>query len=162
MELILVLHNLRSTYNVGAILRSADGFGVKKVICSGTTPSDKNPLYLPHQAEKVARAIEKTALGADVEVEWSENIQQTLTELHESYKIIGLENNIKKPLISLKDRSAIHMLGDKIVLILGEEVNGISEQLYSEIDAFVEIPMVGKKESFNVSVAAGIALFALM
>lgn len=161
MELILVLHNLRSTYNVGAILRSADGFGVKRAICSGTTPCEKNPLYLPHQSEKVARAIEKTALGAMVDVEWSSDIIQTLKTLRQDYQIVGLENNIEKPLVSLKDQTAINQLGDRIVLVLGEEVGGIPKDLYPEIEAFVEIPMVGKKESFNVSVAASIALFAL-
>lgn len=75
------------------------------------------------------------------------------------YQIIGLENNIDDDrLICINSPKLREILGQKIVLILGEEVNGINNSLYEIIDLFLEIPMQGKKESFNVSVATGIAL----
>lgn len=163
-EIILLLPSIRSTYNVGAILRSADGFGVKEVICSGTTPCSQNPLYLPHQSEKVARAISKTALGAEntVKITWAEDMKQTVSELKaKKFQIVGLENNIEKATISLSDKDLKNHLSSKIALVLGEEVEGITGDLLPLIDLFVEIPMVGQKESYNVSVATGIALFAI-
>ena len=78
------------------------------------------------------------------------------------WQIIGLENNIEdKRLLELGSEMMYGKITDQVVLVLGEEVNGISDSLYGVIDYFVEIPMRGKKESFNVSVAAGIALFEL-
>ena len=79
------------------------------------------------------------------------------------WQIIGLENNIKNEhLFSLNNPKLRQELSDKVVLILGEEVNGINNSLYDIIDLFIEIPMKGKKESFNVSVAAGIAMYGLV
>ena len=75
------------------------------------------------------------------------------------WQIVGLENNIKdKRLQKLGDAK----LEDRVVLVLGEEVHGISPELFDVFDLFIEIPMKGKKESFNVSVAAGIALYGIM
>ena len=65
MEMILVLDNIRSAYNVGAILRTAEGFGVEKVILSGYTPRYDDTALLPHLREKQNRMIHKTALGAE-------------------------------------------------------------------------------------------------
>ena len=81
----------------------------------------------------------------------------------EGWQIVGLENNIsKKKICELNDPKLGKSLKDKIVLVLGEEVSGINPELYDLIDLFVEIPMKGKKESFNVSVAAGIAMYGIM
>ena len=163
-EIILLLPSIRSTYNVGAILRSADGFGVTEVICSGTTPCEKNPAYLPHQSEKVARAIAKTALGAEksVKISWTEDMKRTVSRLKaDGFQIVALENNLDQETVLLSDKNLNQRLNSKIALILGEEVDGIAKTLLTEVDLCLEIPMVGKKESFNVSVAAGIALFAL-
>ena len=75
---------------------------------------------------------------------------------------IGLENNIDvSPLYKLGSAELAQALSSRVVLVLGEEVNGINNSLYDIIDLFAEIPMKGQKESFNVSVAAGIAIFAL-
>ncbi len=172
MKTIVVVHNIRSINNVGSILRTAEGFGVEKVIFSGYTPSVNNPTYLPHISEKIKEALHKTALGAEemVESEYTNNVYETLKKLKEDrYKIIGLENNISDKrlkkinspeLSSSLGRAAA--FGNKTVLLLGEEVNGIQEDLYDLIDLFLEIPMKGKKESFNVSVATGIALYKLL
>ena len=164
-ELILVLDNIRSTYNVGAILRSAEGFGLKKVILSGCTPKYDDKNLLPHLREKKNRAIEKTALGAEklLEIYTSNDIITDLNSLKsDGFDILGLENNITDDrLISLCSPDLKSILKNRAVLILGEETKGIDYTIYDIIDRFIEIPMQGPKESFNVSVAAGIALFAL-
>lgn len=166
MEMIVVLDNIRSTYNVGAILRTAEGFGVDKVVLSGYTPRVHDANLLPHLRDKLDREIHKTALGAEdlVKIYASDDIISDLSKWREQgWQIIGLENNIEKvPILALNDPKLKENLTDKVVLILGEEVNGINYSIYDIIDLFVEIPMKGKKESFNVSVAAGIALYGLL
>ena len=196
MKLVLVMHNIRSTYNVGAILRTAEGFGVDSVVMSGWTPATKytrGAIALPHVLEKNTAAISKTALGAEsmVRSEWSLDILATLEKLRkEDYIILGLENNLEHNKVWRLDewQKAVNEIrtargtyddvmnvtteakrgelkfGDtpKIVLVLGEEVDGIDSSLFSAIDAFLEIPMKGQKESFNVSVAAGVAMYELL
>lgn len=165
MEIVLVLDNIRSTYNVGAILRSAEGFGVSKVILSGYTPRVHDKNLLPHLRDKLDKEIHKTALGAEdmLDIYSSDDIKAELsTYKSQGYQIVGLENNISdEHLMTLGGDKLKAALKDKVVLLLGEEVNGIDYSLYDIIDLFVEIPMRGQKESFNVSVAAGIALFGL-
>ena len=165
MKIVLVIHNIRSCYNVGAILRTAEGFGVESVILSGYTPRMHDQNLLPHLRDKLDREIHKTALGAEdlLDVYSCDDIFLKLKNLHKrGWQIVGLENNINNvPLYNLSSKKLQEVLSDKIVLILGEEVNGINYSLYDIIDLFIEIPMKGQKESFNVSVAAGIALYAL-
>ena len=157
-----MLDNIRSTYNVGAILRTAEGFGVSEVVLSGYTPRVNDARLLPHLREKLNHEIHKTALGAEemLKIYSSDEIITDLKKYKEmGYQIIGLENNIDDDrLICVNSPKLRGKVGQKIVLILGEEVNGINNSLYEIIDLFLEIPMKGKKESFNVSVAAGIAL----
>ena len=165
MELILVLDNIRSTYNVGAILRTAEGFGVSRVILSGYTPRVHDESLLPHLRDKLDREIHKTALGAEdmLDIYSCGDIFKELDKLKkDDWQIIGLENNIEDAQIYRLNSSGLKQkIAKKVVLILGEEVNGIDSSLYDLIDLFVEIPMKGKKESFNVSVAAGIAIYGL-
>lgn len=170
MELILVLHNIRSTHNVGSILRTADGLGVSKVIFSGYTPRVNDARELPHLREKLNKQITKTALGAEKYVEnyAVDDIKAELLRLkNDGYVVAGLENNLdtKKSILQIKMTNVSQVrtaLRSKVVLVLGEEVDGIEKSLYEIIDVFLEIPMVGRKESFNVSVATGIAGFYLM
>lgn len=157
-EIIVIAHNIRSTHNVGSIFRTCEGFGIKHIIISGYTPYPRQAkdTRLPHIAEKLTKQIHKTALGAEAMVpfEYQENLDfQTLK--NSGYTIVGLEQNEHS--IVLKDYTS----PDKIALLLGEEVEGISSDLIAECDDIIEIPMSGQKESFNVSVAAGIALYAL-
>ena len=173
MDLVLVLHNIRSAHNVGSILRSADGFGVKRVIFSGYTPRMDDERVLPYLREKLNKQIAKTALGAEryVEKYASDDIKRELSKLKkEGFSVVGLENNLKteKPVFKMKNDnfsevcSALRKYGKRgVALVLGEEVNGIDYSLYDIIDAFLEISMKGRKESFNVSVAAGVAMFFL-
>ena len=166
MKLILVLDNIRSCYNVGAILRTAEGFGIDKVIFSGYTPRIHDESLLPHLRDKLDHEIHKTALGAEdlLTIVSSDNIKVDLVKYKKTgWQVIGLENNIATDnLLKLGTADIRKRLSDKIVLILGEEVKGIDHSLYDIVDLFLEIPMKGKKESFNVSVAAGIAMYAIM
>ena len=163
--MIVVLHNIRSCYNVGAILRTCEGFGVERVILSGYTPRVGNKNLLPHLREKLDHEIHKTALGAEemLDIYACDDIFSELKKLHEQgWQIAGLENNIDKKLHQLGSDELKSVLSDKVVLVLGEEVCGFDNALYDISDLFVEIPMYGKKESFNVSVAAGIAMYGIM
>jgi len=157
-EIIVIAHNIRSTHNVGSIFRTCEGFGIKHIIISGYTPYPRqaNDTRLPHIAEKLTKQIHKTALGAEamVSFEYQENLDLQILK-NNGYTIVGLEQNERS--IMLKDYTS----PDKIALLLGEEVEGISSDLIAECDDIIEIPMSGQKESFNVSVAAGIALYAL-
>jgi len=165
MKLIVVLDNIRSAYNVGAILRTCEGFGVERVILSGYTPKVHDVSLLPHLRDKLDREIHKTALGAEdmLDIYASGDIITDLRELREQGRqICGLENNITDGrLHTLGDSETRELLSDWVVLVLGEEVHGIDYSLYDIISLFLEIPMKGLKESFNVSVAAGIAIFEL-
>ena len=180
MKLTVVLHNIRSTYNVGAILRTAEGFGVEKVILSGYTPWYDKPGLLPHLAEKLEHQITKTAVGADklVKTEWVEDLPAWLDNLPEDVQKLGLENNLEddrlktlgdftfddklSELKSLAYEEEKSNYTDEKVLVLGEEVHGIPPEVLAKLDVLLEIPMRGRKESFNVSVAAGIAIYELM
>ncbi|MEO7904310.1 MAG: TrmH family RNA methyltransferase [Candidatus Saccharimonadales bacterium] len=157
-EIIVIAHNIRSTHNVGAIFRTSEGFGVTRIILSGYTPYPTLPVdtRLPHISRKLTDQIHKTALGAETIVPFEYIEQPPLTQYKANgYRIVGLE----------QDQRSIMLPGytsaDKVVLLLGEEVNGITDDLRILCDDLVEIPMVGQKESFNVSVATGIALYSL-
>ncbi|MDO4747457.1 MAG: TrmH family RNA methyltransferase [Candidatus Saccharibacteria bacterium] len=166
MKMILVLDNIRSCYNVGAILRTAEGFGVEKVVLSGYTPRVHDKALLPHLRAKLDKEIHKTALGAEdlLSIYACDDIKTELLGLQkQGWQIVGLENNIvSDKLVRLDDQRLTDRLSDKVVLVLGEEVHGIDNSLHDIINLFVEIPMKGKKESFNVSVAAGIAIYGLL
>jgi tRNA G18 (ribose-2'-O)-methylase SpoU len=153
----LLLHNIRSTHNVGSIFRTADGFGVHRIILSGYTPYPRysGDTRLPHLADKISRQIDKTALGATASVpfEYHDDLPAWLDS--NTLPLVALEQSPRS--ISLHDFRP----PNEFVLVLGEEVAGIPAELLSACDHIVEIPMQGMKESFNVSVAAGIALYGL-
>jgi tRNA G18 (ribose-2'-O)-methylase SpoU len=132
---------------------------------SGYTPRINDASLLPHLREKLDKEIHKTALGAEklLDIYASDDIFSDIKKLKtDGWQVVGLENNIiDVPLYLLGSSELSQALSSKVVLILGEEVNGIEYSLYDIIDLFVEIPMKGKKESFNVSVATGIALYEL-
>lgn len=157
-EIILLLHNIRSTHNVGSIFRTAEGFGVNKVILSGYTPYPTltNDTRLPHIRDKLTAQIHKTALGAETMVPFDYTEQPNVAMFkQQGYRIVALEQSPSS--ITLRD----YATPDKLVLVLGEEVHGIPQGLLAQCQDTLEIPMYGKKESFNVSVAAGIALYVL-
>jgi len=157
-EIIVIAHNIRSTHNVGSIFRTAEGFGVQKILLTGYTayPRIENDPRLPHISEKLTAQIHKTALDAETLVPFEYRENPPLDELkQQGYTLIGLEQSERS--IMLADYTS----PTKIALLIGEEVHGIEQSLLDQCQDVIEIPMVGQKESFNVSVATGIALYAL-
>lgn len=157
-EIIVIAHNIRSTHNVGAIFRTAEGLGISKILLTGYTPYPTLPAdtRLPHISLKLTNQIHKTALGAEAIVPFEYSDALDLAVLKQAgYRIVALEQ---------ADRSidiTTYTSPEKIALLLGEEVEGINDELLAQCDDILEIPMVGQKESFNVSVAAGIAMYQL-
>ena len=156
-ELYLVLDNIRSAYNVGAIFRTADGAGVKKIYLCGYTPvpPDGKKIYKT-QSDKM---IEKTALGAEKKVAWEkvDDLEKLLEKLRrEKVKIVALEKTGES--VDLKNFQPEFPLA----LVVGNEVDGVAEKILEKCDAVVSIPMRGAKESLNVSVAAGIATYEFL
>lgn len=156
-QLILIAHNLRSSHNVGSILRTAEGLGVKQIYLTGYSPYplQKHDDRLPHLAQKVNRQIAKTALGAEKALgRHIDSIADLINDLRNSdYVIAALEQAVDS--IELPSfRSP-----DKLALLVGREVEGIEDELLEMCDLTLEIPMSGQKESFNVAVAAAIALY---
>lgn len=157
-EIIVIAHNIRSTHNVGSIFRTAEGFGISKIILSGYSPypSLSGDTRLPHIAEKLTKQIHKTALGAEVMVPFEHQSEPDFASLKSAgYRIVGLEQDDSSVMLPNYEPN------EKIALLLGEEVEGIEPSLRLKCDDLIEIPMQGQKESFNVSVAAGIALYHL-
>jgi len=157
-EIIVIAHNIRSTHNIGSIFRTCEGFGVSKLVISGYSPYPKliNDTRLPHIYNKLTDQVHKSALGAEdlVSFDYSDTPDIDYYK-SKGYEIVALEQADNS--INLHDYTP----SNKVVLLLGEEVNGITNDLIKKCDTIVEIPMVGKKESFNVSVATGIALYQI-
>jgi len=157
-DIIVIAHNIRSTHNVGSIFRTAEGFGVSRIILSGYTPYPRieHDTRLPHISEKLSAQIHKTALDAETLVPFQYQETIDLDSLkQQGYRIVALEQSDTSVML------AEYQTPEKVVLLLGEEVHGTEQALLDQCDDTIEIPMVGKKESFNVSVATGIALYEL-
>ncbi|HPC31156.1 MAG TPA: TrmH family RNA methyltransferase [Candidatus Paceibacterota bacterium] len=147
-EIVVILDNIRSTYNVGAIFRTADGAGVKKIYLCGITPTPENS------------KVKKVALGAENYIYWEKvtSVWRLIEKLKkEDYFLIALEQSKKaKNLFQLKK-----LKKKKIALVVGNEVRGISKKILKRVDLILEIEMAGKKESLNVSVVFGIVIYYL-
>jgi tRNA G18 (ribose-2'-O)-methylase SpoU len=142
-KIFLILHNIRSLYNVGSIFRTADAAGVSRIYLTGYTPDP----------------AQKTALGAEKFVAWERK-----KDLAKLVKILKME---KIQIVALEqDRKAVDYVKLKpkfpVALILGNEVHGLSPAILRKCAKIIFIPQYGKKESLNVAVAAGIALFELV
>jgi len=149
-QIYIVLPNLRSVYNVGAIFRTAEALGVSKIYLSGTTPTPID------RFGKSRKDFAKSALGAENSVTWEyvKNLAGLIKKLRtQSFEIAAVEQS--KNSIDYKKFKP----KKKVVVIFGNEVKGISKTTLNQSDVVVEIPMRGKKESLNVSVAAGIVFF---
>ena len=150
---ILILHDIRSTENVGAIFRTSDAVGIDRIYITGYTPA---PL---DRFGKKRSDIAKSALGAEESVPWEQKKSFTslLNKLKkDGYKIVALE----------QDEKSVHYrkikLGDKNAFLVGNEVLGIDKKTLAKCDQIGEIPMKGKKESLNVSVSLGIFLYGVL
>jgi 23S rRNA (guanosine2251-2'-O)-methyltransferase len=160
MPIVLIIHDVRSCHNVGSLLRSADGFGVEHVYLTGYSPYPKEnkDIRLPYVYERAHKQIHKTALGAERSVSWShhEDIAALISDLLvRDFQVVALElTKASKPLAEFRTTN-------KVALIVGNEVTGLNETILKIVSARLMIPMLGKKESFNVSVAGAIALYHL-
>jgi tRNA G18 (ribose-2'-O)-methylase SpoU len=165
-EVLLLLHDIRSIHNVGSIFRTADAFGVTRIFLSGYTPA-------PIDRFGRRRAdLAKVALGAEKSMAW-EKLEESPVEFIEKFdgKIVAIEQDSRS--VDYRDvRAKVYRKNSdsskkstpsavKILLILGNEVGGINRDILDLADIIAEIPMRGTKESLNVSVAAGIALFGI-
>jgi 23S rRNA (guanosine2251-2'-O)-methyltransferase len=148
LPVILLLENIRSMHNVGSVFRTADAFLTEAIYLCGYSPRP------PH------RDIHKTALGATETVEWK-YFERSLDAVNilkrAGYRIVGVEQ--------VAGSTALHQFkltnGEKMALVFGNEVEGVSEEVLACCDACIEIPQSGMKHSLNVSVAAGLVLWEL-
>lgn len=152
-ENILIINDIRSVTNVGAMFRTADAAGINKIYLTGFSPT---PL---DRFGNIRKDMVKSALGAENFIAWEykKNILPLLKKFkEEKYLIIGIEQD-KKSVDYKKVK-----IKEKNVFIVGAEVTGIPKNILQKCDVIAEIPMKGKKESLNVSVACGIALFGIL
>lgn len=159
-EIVVIAHNIRSSYNIGSIFRTCEGLGIKKLILSGYSPYPQayDDSRLPHISRKAGKAIDKTALGAEKYQKWehSEDILRSIDKLkNEGFLIASLEQS--EDSISLDKFTP----PEKIAVILGSELKGVEPEILKLSDAIIEIKMKGRKESFNVSAAAAMCLYKL-
>jgi tRNA G18 (ribose-2'-O)-methylase SpoU len=142
-HITLLAWNIRSLWNIGSLFRSCDCFHIEKIILSGYTASPPR------------REISKTALGAEQWIPWEkvDDPREAIDRLHsEGYRIVALEQTPRS--IALQE----YVPRAKTCIIVGHEVLGVPEDILQHCDDVVHIPMLGRKKSLNVSVAAGIAL----
>lgn len=145
LPVVVVLDNVRSMHNIGSIFRTSDGFSIESIALCGITAQP------PH------REIEKTALGATQSVDWNyfETTLDAVRSLrNDGYEILAIEQASNSTMLHTFSPA----LDKKYALILGNEVNGVDEEVMKEIDKCIEIPQFGTKHSFNITIAAGIVL----
>ncbi len=156
-EIVVVLDNIRSLHNVGSILRTCDGFGVRQLYAVGTTPYPgiDDDDRLPHVRRRANSQITKISLGAEkyVDTKYFELLGDATKELSLSgFNFWAIEQNSKsQTLENIKTKPS------KLALIFGNEIEGVSD--VKNCDKVAEIPMLGTKESFNVAVSVGIVLY---
>lgn len=152
-EAVVVLHNIRSVYNVGSVFRTADAVGVSKIYLTGYTPIPID------RFGRERKDIAKSALGAQNSVEWEyvKNISSVFKKLKkEQFEIVAVEQ--AETSIDYKKFKP----KEKVAFLFGNEVRGVSKSLLEKCDNIIEIPMRGEKESLNVSVSAGVVLFRVL
>ena len=153
--MVILLNNIRSSHNVGSIFRTADAVGVEKIYLCGITPGPRD------KYGRINQKLAKVALGAEKNVAY-EHCNSAISLINklkkQSYKILALEQNKK----SVNIFKFIPVKKFKYALVLGEETKGLPEGILKKADEILEIPQRGKKESLNVSVAFGIAVFNLI
>lgn len=154
-ELYLILDDIRSVENVGSIFRTADCAGVKKIYLCGYSPAPID------RFGRKRKDFAKVSLGAEESVEW-EQVRDPISlvkKLHKTNPLVPIVA-LEQAKNSLNFKEFTPQLGTS-ALVVGNEVKGVSKKLLKMCDQIIEIPIHGKKESLNVSVATGIALFHL-
>lgn len=148
----VILMDIRSKYNVGAIFRTSDAAGVSKVYLIGFTPTPID------RFGRIVSEIHKTALGAEKKIHW-EKVEDIFVLIEnkkkEGFTVVAVE--LAENSVLLTD----YKCPEKVIYILGSEISGVPSEVQIASDLVLEIPMLGEKESLNVSVAAGIILYAV-
>lgn len=145
----VLLDNVRSMYNVGAIFRTGDAFLLKELILAGITGTPPHP------------EITKTALGAEESVDWrhvADAFEEASRMKEEGWRICVLEQTHNS--LMLQDFQPVE--GEKYLLVVGNEVDGVDQRIVDIADIVLEIPQYGVKHSLNVSVSAGIAMWQMV
>jgi 23S rRNA (guanosine2251-2'-O)-methyltransferase len=151
-QVIVLLDNIRSLYNTGSILRTADASGIERVVLCGITPR-------PDQGSRQRRAIAKTALGAEDSVPWEyqPDAHAALESLATAgYHIVAVETSPEA--VNLFEWTPRW----PVCLVFGHEVDGVSSALAAHVETVIRIPMLGEKRSLNVATAAGVVLYELL
>lgn len=155
MRAVVVLDNLRSVYNVGSIFRTANALGIEKIYLCGTTPTP----YDKFGRER--KDFAKVALGAEKGVAW-EYIDSSIDCIKklkkEDYYTIALEqveNSVDYKEVNINKK-------EKVAFVFGAEVVGVAKEVLAESDVIAEIPMLGTKESLNVTIAFGVAMYRIL
>ncbi|MEI6659806.1 MAG: TrmH family RNA methyltransferase [bacterium] len=159
IEPILILPDIRSAINIGSIFRTADAVGISKIYLTGHTPRPSDKF------DRIQKDIAKAALGAETWVAWEykEKLAPLIVSLKKKgFTMIAIEQDpqaidYRKISALLKSKNV-----DKVAFILGSEVEGVDKKILDKCDLIAFIPMAGKKESLNVSVACGVALFRIL
>ncbi len=156
-DICILLDNIRSVHNVGSIFRTAETIGVSKIYCIGTTPTPND------RFNKKRSDFAKVALGAEDLVAWEQEETGSALTLVKQLKKQGFHViAIEQAKGSIDYRKVKVKVKSKVLFIFGNEVEGISKSLLKLADVVAEIPLQGKKESLNVSVAVGIALYRIL
>lgn len=158
---MLVLDNVRSAHNVGAILRTAEGLGLQRVVLCGLTPRPRLPAdkRLPHIIAAAEHKIFKTSLGAErhLQLVYAPQVVTALRKLSgEGYHLLGLE--LTK---HARDLRKFRSPNQSLVLVVGHERQGLSSAALKQMDDVLMIPMRGNGRSFNVATATAMALYQL-
>lgn len=154
--MVVVLNNIRSNENVGSIFRTADATGVSKIFLVGYTPAPTD------RFGRENKGLTKASLGAEKFVAWEkvESLKDVIDKLKdekkEEFKIVGVEQSSKSINYKLLTKDS------NLVLVFGNEVEGLSKSDLALCDLVAEIPMYGQKESLNVAVSVGVVLYSLV
>lgn len=151
-DIRIILPDIRSVLNVGGIFRTADATGVQHIYLCGYTPAPLDRFERPRQD------FHKSALGAELTVPWSQHpeVLPVIEKLkQDGYQIIAVEQDAKS--------TPYHQIeySEKVALVFGNEVDGVSGEVLDAADVIAELPMLGQKESLNVGVTVGVMLYEI-
>jgi len=150
MPLTVVLDNVRSFHNVGAVFRTADAYRVEHIVLCGMT------------AQPPAPEIHKTALGAEEAVDWTyeaDTLEAVRRLQDEGYRVFAIEQAHGSTPLQKLDELILPAEGKKYAIVLGHEVKGVQQEVVDAADGCIELPQFGTKHSLNVSVTAGIVIW---
>lgn len=156
---IVILDNVRSSLNVGSIFRTSSGIGIDKIYLCGITPTPFETAKKFEGQNKKRKDFIKTSLGSEDEISWEykENILEVIKELKEkNFEIVALEQNERSV-----DYKTLKIQNENVAVVVGSETDGVQKETLELCDQITDIPMLGLKESLNVTIAYGILAYKL-